>query len=433
MPTSIGLQTFPNGLRLRQATIQDRQAVANFVSRWLHEALGINAYDLMSGEHPTTKPSNFVIVTNADEQIVATAGLIEQTWAYEDVSFGVGTPEFVATHEDYRRQGLMTAVIEAVHRVSKLNGQVVQAVNGIPYFYRQFGYEYALDADDRRVLRADAFVVPATTAYHVRRAQVEDIPALLAIYERQRAGKLITNVMDAQRWQFDLTGHSVGSDIKMRHYSVLDGDRRIVAYFKLWGDEDDPNGEAVINEFGVVDEAMIVPIMQAVVRSLAEVTLQAELPDALTRITLGLGRAHRVYEVMQRYLVQSGRPTSWYIRVPDVAEFVRHIRAVLERRLARSMYAGVSREVVLSFYTEALTIKIAAGQVVSAVITPLDAVAEDAISAAFPPLVFLKLLFGYRGLDELLYAYPDVQISEADEELVRVLFPKQDSWMIFLG
>ncbi|MBX3080631.1 MAG: GNAT family N-acetyltransferase [Anaerolineae bacterium] len=437
LPSSTLNRTLASGLQLRQATLQDRQAVVEFVSHWLHEALGINVFDLMSGNHPTTQASDFAIITDpaAGDQIVATAGLIGHTWSYEELPFGVGTPEFVATHKDYRRRGLMSAVMEALHQISKNNGQLVQAVNGIPNFYRQFDYEYALDGDNQRAFRLGngALVIPDTSAYLVRRAQVEDIPALLSIYVRQRKGRLITNVMDEKRWRFDLTGHSAGSDIKMRHYSVLSGDGQIVGYFKLWGDEDDPHGNVIINEFGVIDEDRLVPIMQAVVKALAETTLQAALPDALARITLALGRAHRAYNVMQRQLVPIGRPTSWYLRVPDLVAFVTHILPVLNRRLARSMYSSVSRAVVISLYKEALTLKIEAGQVVNAANMPMGDVDEDTISAWFPPLVFLKLLFGYRALDELLYAYPDVQVNEADADLVNVLFPKQESWMIYLG
>jgi len=47
----------------------------------------------------------------------------------------------------------------------------------------------------------------------------------------------------------------------------------------------------------------------------------------------------------------------------------------------------------------------------------------------FPPLVFLKLLFGYRSLEELYYAFPDCWANEEDTLLLNALFPKQSSWL----
>lgn len=51
----------------------------------------------------------------------------------------------------------------------------------------------------------------------------------------------------------------------------------------------------------------------------------------------------------------------------------------------------------------------------------------------FPPLVFLQLLFGYRSLDELRYAFPDVWVNDGVELLVKALFPSRPSWVVPLG
>lgn len=54
--------------------------------------------------------------------------------------------------------------------------------------------------------------------------------------------------------------------------------------------------------------------------------------------------------------------------------------------------------------------------------------------ATCPALVFLQLLFGYRDLDELCYAFPDVQVENHDAEvLLNALFPKKLSQVMPLG
>jgi hypothetical protein len=48
--------------------------------------------------------------------------------------------------------------------------------------------------------------------------------------------------------------------------------------------------------------------------------------------------------------------------------------------------------------------------------------------------VFLQLLFGYRSLDDLRYAFPDVRIVKDEAELVlKTLFPMKPSWVVSLG
>jgi hypothetical protein len=46
---------------------------------------------------------------------------------------------------------------------------------------------------------------------------------------------------------------------------------------------------------------------------------------------------------------------------------------------------------------------------------------------AFPGLTFLQILFGYRSIEELRAAYPDVTCNPGFEALINRLFPKQSS------
>lgn len=45
----------------------------------------------------------------------------------------------------------------------------------------------------------------------------------------------------------------------------------------------------------------------------------------------------------------------------------------------------------------------------------------------FNPLVFVKLLLGYRSREELEYMYPDFIVRPEAKNLVDVLFPKRPS------
>ena len=59
--------------------------------------------------------------------------------------------------------------------------------------------------------------------------------------------------------------------------------------------------------------------------------------------------------------------------------------------------------------------------------------AEDG-DALFPGLTFLQLLFGYRSLDELDFAFPDCYpLTNAGRALLSALFPKQTSHVWPLG
>jgi predicted acetyltransferase len=62
-----------------------------------------------------------------------------------------GMPELVGTLPGYRGRGLVRAQFEVVHQWSAARGELLQAITGIPYYYRQFGYEMAVNLGGGRV------------------------------------------------------------------------------------------------------------------------------------------------------------------------------------------------------------------------------------------------------------------------------------------
>jgi hypothetical protein len=135
--------------------------------------------------------------------------------------------------------------------------------------------------------------------------------------------------------------------------------------------------------------------------------------------------AERVQAVRDR-LPKVVRPYAWYLRVPDLPAFLRHIAAVLEARLARSVAPGYSGELKLSFYRSGLHLTFDAGRLTAA--ESWRPRPGDDGAAAFPGLTFLQLLFGYRTLDELQAAFSDCWVENDDIRcLLEALFPKQPS------
>ena len=52
----------------------------------------------------------------------------------------------------------------------------------------------------------------------------------------------------------------------------------------------------------------------------------------------------------------------------------------------------------------------------------------DGGDLCIPPDAFVRLVFGYRSLDELFDAWPDITIKVESRRLVEVLFPRLDAY-----
>ena len=92
-----------------------------------------------------------VVVDGA--RVVATATLLDEVRVrVGDVVLPAGQVELVAVAASHEHRGLARALMDWAHRRSAARGHVLQVMIGIPYFYRRFGYEYAIDIPPAREL-----------------------------------------------------------------------------------------------------------------------------------------------------------------------------------------------------------------------------------------------------------------------------------------
>jgi hypothetical protein len=115
------------------------------------------------------------------------------------------------------------------------------------------------------------------------------------------------------------------------------------------------------------------------------------------------------------------------MRVSDLPGFIQHIAPALEARLAESPLAGHNGEMKLTFYRSGLRMVIEKGKMVGIgewKPTPQGHSGD----AGFPGLTFLQLVFGYRSLADLKFAFADCWTSnEQGRVLLEILFPKMAS------
>ena len=91
--------------------------------------------------HPQTSYQDLIFVEDEQsDQVVSSLCLIPWTWRCEDVTTPSGEMGIVGTLEAYRRRGLVRAQVEYFKRRLAERGCLLSQIQGIPYYYRQFGY-----------------------------------------------------------------------------------------------------------------------------------------------------------------------------------------------------------------------------------------------------------------------------------------------------
>jgi hypothetical protein len=432
-----------NGLLLRLSTHADGEALAEF-NRWVHRDAGVVEPDepvgewtreLLSGQHPTFGEHDFTIVAERETgRIVSTLNLISQTWTYGGIPFGVGRVEAVGTAPEYRRRGLIRLQFDVVHRLSAERGEQVQAITGIPYYYRQFGYEMAMNLGGGREGYPSA--LPAlkegqTESFVLRPVVESDLDFVLELDRLTAQRSLVHAPRDARLWRFELFERRTNT-VQRAEWRIVQtpaGQRGGLIGFSPfpWG-----GSRLGVLWFELAPGWSYVETAASVLRAMKTEgqALMAAKGKVLSGLEFGLGEQHPFYAANQERLPLVHAPYAWYLRVPDLPGFVRTIAPALEERLARSFAAGHSGELKLSFYRSGLRILLERGR--CAVIEPwLPVASQDEGHAAFPGLTFLQLLFGYRTSLELRSAFADVwSASDETRGLLAALFPRQNSHFI---
>jgi hypothetical protein len=431
------IQDLGGGLTLRRSTPADVEKLADLHAR-IHaendahyeEGLAWYVRDMCNGNHPTFGPGDFTMVEeSATGRLVSSLCLIDQTWSYEGIPFQVGRPELVSTIEEYRNRGLVRRQFDLIHEWSRQRGQLVQAITGIPYYYRLFGYEQSMDTEAGWNLYE--YQIPRlkeneTEAFTIRDAVEADIPLIMRLYARSCTRSEVYCERDRHYWEHTLRRISPGNCEK-ECIGIVENTQHEAIGMVIYG-----------NEFwGPTYVVPLVEILpghpwmqpcQAILRFVWRkgLELAPRLHADFHVLGLWLGREHPAYQALPGRLPKEHPPYGMYMRVPDLPAFLDHIHPVLEKRLASSPASGYTGELLVSFYKSALKFTFEKGRLLP--VEAVRAVNPDA-PAAFPDLTFLQLVFGGKSLAELEACFPDCTISACSDArpLLNALFPKKPS------
>ena len=427
-----------DGLILRRSSAADADALADFCSR-IHSDAGFDqpdlyiaawTRDLLTRPHPTFSPDDFTVVEEtATGRIVSTLNLISQTWSYEGIQFGVGRPELVGTLPEFRKRGLVRLQFDEIHKWSAERGELVQAITGIPFYYRQFGYEMAIDLDGRR-LGHEANVPKLKDGeqepYYVRVATEADAPAIAEIYNEIRKRYMVVCERTPELFRYDISRQDIDGAY-MVTCMIYDRNGNIVGSLKHVSHV--ANGSLNMFYYELKPGISWLDVTPSIIRYLWNTGQEFAKRDGkiFTSFGFALGEQHPAYDAVRHRLPDVRGSYAWYIRVPDLPGFLNHIKPVLEQRLAESIAAGISREIKISFYRAGLRLVIEQGKITT--IEPWSPGSpSDEGNIAFPNLTFLQLVFGYRSYEELHYAFPDCWCdNEEVRVLLTVMFPKKTS------
>lgn len=430
-----------DGLVIRHSTLEDEQALVDFSieihsqGEWNGKGLGDWVRDLISGEGPTFDTGDFTIVEDTSTgEIVSSCCTISQTWSYEGIPFKVGRPELVGTRKDYRRRGLIRKQFEILHQWSADRGELVQAITGIPYYYRMFGYEMTINLGGGRAgyeIHMPELKEDQEEPYQFRLVKETDIPFVKTLYDLGCKRSMVWAVWDDPLWRYELFGKRKYNINRREIYIIETCEGEKAGFIGIppvkWGHN------SALTLYELTPGYSWSDITPSVIRFLWKKGLEKAQEQDQTQKMFGfwLGEVHPVYQVIETKLPREVQPYAYYLRVPDLVAFLTAIKPVLEKRLVESAFANHTGEFKINFYRDGVLMNFENGQLKT--IKALDFDELEGSSASFPPLTFLHMLFGYRTIEQIKHMYKDCGTKDIETaHFLDALFPKKasDVWAI---
>lgn len=409
-------EELPGGLALRSVRdMQDVERLAAFNGVVHDQGVADMTRELILN-HPGTRPEHWLYVEDPrTREVVSSLCLIPWTLTYEGVSLQAGEMGIVGTREDHRHQGLIRAQAVRHAELLREGGYHLSHIQGIPYFYRQFGYEYALPLEGGWRLELDMVQdAPASPNYAYRLATPEDVGILGKLYRQAASNLAIHAERDEGIWHY-LLGPSMRTEMATETWLISGPDSKPVAYVRI------PNGGfgegLIVNEASPLDVRLSTDVLRQVKAWCVE--------RGKPYIRLCLPETHTLVQAARYLGAHSLGYYAWQIRLVDIQRLLTRIGPVLERRIAESPIAGLSEDVCLNLYREAYTLAFREGRLTG--VASIGFTGHGGIR--IPPHLLAPLLLGYRSREELAQTYHDVGVSPRWQPVVDVLFPKQPSFL----
>jgi predicted acetyltransferase len=415
--TSTYRRTLDHGLILR--AVEDREDVerlAAFNGQIHGPGVAAMTHALIL-EHPATRPEHWLFVEEESSRtIVSALCLLPWTLRYGSVSLRAGEMGIVGTLAPYRGRGLVRALNERFSTLLGEGGYLLSHIQGIPYFYRQFGYDYAMPLEAHWRVELDTIVNSQPSAprrFHFRPATVSDIPLLTRLYRESAALLDIAAERDEEIWPY-LLGPSTGTAMVADTWLALD--------------ESGPAGYFRVAQHGfgsglIVNEAsrLSLEAAEAVLYHLKSIAVERQKPY----IRLNLPANSLLVELARWRGCAAGAAFAWQLRIPDPALLLTTLAPVLEQRLAASHLASITHTLRLNLYRSTIDLRFDTGKL--AIVA--HASAEPADEVRLPPPLLAPLVTGYRTFDELARTSHDVSADGPGRALAAILFPPMQAFL----
>jgi len=356
----------------------------------------------------------FYIKDNKKNKLVSSICLTPLDWQIEDIALPICEMEFVGTLEEYRGKRFIKTLNDLYENVMEQNGYILSVIRGIPYYYRNLGYEYTSSLDDRIMISVSKIPQIDYKQITIRKADLRDLSFIESKYKEFHQNFYIYNRFDLECFKFKYFNEEFDSETRSTY--VFEEAGELKNYFSIGKSYDNQNYEIICPD------------------------LTKRQMNMLLRFIINLGNYSKedimILSISEASLLFSyikslgGLPFSsygWQVKIPNLKRFFQIIKKLIEERLEKTEFKGLKRTVAISNYQETFKLIFNNGKI-EAIEVKKEYPSAQNTDLRIPGALLFKLLLGDRTIKEINYIIKDALVSNSSKSLIETMFPKKLSF-----
>jgi predicted acetyltransferase len=364
-------------------------------------------------QHPRKDEILFFYIEHlTDDRIVSTAAMLPLEWNNQNVKFKVAEMGFVGTLEEYRGQGLYSIINEYFELAAQERGMYVSALVGIPYFYRIFGYDFALTSLSWYQLSTDNIPIEETVGVTIREAKEEDIRIIQKLYIQSNKQFEFCTSLHLESAKFRLICNKISTFNSITY--IVEEDHIPVGFFSLTKSSDESSTD--INLIYNLTKNQMMKVLEFV---------RIKNGKEIQELKINIDSSTELAKYLESLNANLTFKWPWQIKILNFFEFINLMKPVLEERINSSIFAGLNTNFSISNYREIITMTFHNGKIID--IEQEKNYPTSQCNLRISPFIISSLLFAYRSVSEIKYIITDTLYKKTDLALIDVLFPKKPS------
>ena len=370
--------------------------------------------------HPYVDAKNILYVEDiTNGKIVSTIMLIEWNLNFCGIKLKSAEMAIVSTLPEYRKQGLISKLNERFSEILFEDNYSISMIQGIPYYYRQYNYHYAIPLEINLSLELYKIEEYKNDNYKIRLAYNKDIKKLMELYNDEVKSYDINAIRDEKTWKYLLNESNLTS-LASEFYLICDKNNKIISYFKIL--------KQGFFEGLILSECsnMSAEEIKFALSFCKELSLERKKPY----IRVNIARKNVLFQYAIAIGAKEVWSYAWQIKIVSKLNLLNKMIPVFEERINNSIYKNLTTIINLNFYKETISITFENGKIVDiSEIFGCDTNPDIMI----PPDLFVPIITGYRSIDKLKEFHHDLFVNDLSsfnrKDLLNVLFPQLDSYI----